>query len=812
MAWLIDSLKKSFAGVPDFPYAIGEPVEAYNRTQDCKFWQLVDGTRNEDQKEVSIFIFDKKTAPGNHVQAAVNCFKYMKKFITHPQMLKFECGVDLADKMYIATEKVLPLGAYIDGVVPNAKELHQDGFIELGIHQLCEALDFMNNQQQIVHGCIHPGSVFVNKAGTWKLGNFLLTHKFQEAGPEIKTNLNLLPERYHPKELIGGFAANISSGTVNSIDSWCVGCLIFEVFNKRFSSPRQLTTFGSIPDQVLKTYKRILATKPSSRASVTTLLQNDYLAKNTAVRALGFIDEISIKSEDEKQNFYKKLSKFVALLPESCSRYRVLPALLNQLQFGSGSNPVLFTVVLQLSAKLEEEEREKMVVPVVTKMFSNNERSTRINLLKNLKTYVEFIPSKLIEQKIFPEVLSGFGDSTPALREVSVRSLIYFAPKLDPATLNDKVLKILAKCQTDVEPAIRTNTTVVIGEIAQHLNKDKQEAILAPAFVKTLKDKFMPARKAAVIAIDKTLEIFSMRQLVNAILPALGRAAVDPYEAVRKIALKTLNKVIKRISQHAKSMPKEPVQKTNIGELPNDKAKQDSNASASTLNALSSGVGWMASAFSSKLGKGDASPSKSDEDFSSRMGEIKNPTFKSPPSETKKVTKPKPKPKRKEKPKMTADDDLDALFDTGDDDYDDMFASDKSDDLFSLSKKKKKPAVKTKKKSSRSSARRGSKPKAPRFGNKSLGTNPFELEPSKKSKKTNNWNSSNNDDIFDLLGSQNQSTPKSSANDDFGDLFGDMSSKKSAPSSGRKKKKKREKKKTPIISSNEDDLDDLFDW
>jgi len=402
MAWLLDSLKKSFQGVPDFPYTIGEPVEAYVRTQDCNFWQLVDGKRNDDQKEVSIFIFDKKSAPGNHVQAAVNCFKYMKKFITHPQMLKFECGVDLPDKMYIATEKVLPLGSYIDGAVSNSDELHQDGFIQLGLHQLCQAVDFMNNREQIVHGCIHPGSIFVNRAGTWKLGNFLLTHKFQEAGPEIKTNLSLLPERYHPKELIGGFAANMSSGTVSSIDSWCVGCLIFEIFNKRFSSPRQLTSFGGIPDQLLKTYKRILATKPSSRACATTLTQNDYLAKNTAVRALRFIDEISIKSNEEKQSFYKNLTKFVALLPQSCSRYRVLPALLTQLEFGSGSNPVLFTVVLKLSAKLDEEEREKMVVPVVTKMFSNNERSTRINLLKNLKTYVEFIPNKIIENQIFP--------------------------------------------------------------------------------------------------------------------------------------------------------------------------------------------------------------------------------------------------------------------------------------------------------------------------------------------------------------------------------------------------------------------------
>ena len=80
-------------------------------------------------------------------------------------------------------------------------------------------------------------------------------------------------------------------------------------------------------------------------------------------------------------------------------------------------------------------------------------------------------------------------DTSPALREVSVRSLISFAPKLSAATLNGKILQILGKCQTDVEAAIRTNTTVVIGEIAQYLSKEKQETILASAFTKPMKVK-----------------------------------------------------------------------------------------------------------------------------------------------------------------------------------------------------------------------------------------------------------------------------------------------------------------------------------
>eukprot|EP00494_Astrolonche_serrata_P024678 UN24938 len=156
----------------------------------------------------------------------------MKRFITHPQMLKFEGGTETNDKIYIATEKVQSLGSYIDQLV-KTNDLNTSGFTAMGLHQLSSALAFLNDDCCTVHGCIHPGSIFVNKAGSWKLSNFMLTHKYQEAGPEVKTNLNVLPERYHPKEFSGGFSTNLKGGTVYSIDSWCTGVLIYEIFNGR---------------------------------------------------------------------------------------------------------------------------------------------------------------------------------------------------------------------------------------------------------------------------------------------------------------------------------------------------------------------------------------------------------------------------------------------------------------------------------------------------------------------------------------------------------------------------------------------------
>ena len=46
--------------------------------------------------------------------------------------------------------------------------------------------------------------------------------------------------------------------------------------------------------------------------------------------------------------------------------------------------------------------------------------------------------------------------------------------------------------------------------------------------------------------------------MVTHILPVVGRAVLDPYEVVRKPALKCLKKIVKKIESEAAGMPAEP--------------------------------------------------------------------------------------------------------------------------------------------------------------------------------------------------------------------------------------------------------------
>ncbi len=57
-----------------------------------------------------------------------------------------------------------------------------------------------------------------------------------------------------------------------------------------------------------------------------------------------------------------------------------------------------------------------------------------------------------------------------------------------------------ARAQVDEEPAIRANTTILLGNLAPHLGEAACRRVLLNAFTRALKDSFPPARVAGLKA------------------------------------------------------------------------------------------------------------------------------------------------------------------------------------------------------------------------------------------------------------------------------------------------------------------------
>jgi len=85
--------------------------------------------------------------------------------------------------------------------------------------------------------------------------------------------------------------------------------------------------------------------------------------------------------------------------------HKVLPELLKSFEFGGGGGKV-FTIILSIAEKLSDDDFEKDIQPVIIRMFGSQERGVRMCLLENLNRVIERLNTKIVNDKIFPNMVN----------------------------------------------------------------------------------------------------------------------------------------------------------------------------------------------------------------------------------------------------------------------------------------------------------------------------------------------------------------------------------------------------------------------
>ena len=124
---------------------------------------------------------------------------------------------------------------------------------------------------------------------------------------------------------------------------------------------------------------------------------------------------------------------------------------------------------MKIAANLSDEQYDNRVTPVIVRLFANPDRAIRVSLLDNLPRMIDRLAQKVVNDKIFPQMITGFSDIAPVVREQTVKAVLTVVPKLSDRTINGELLKHLAKTANDEQPGIRMNTTICLGKIARNL-------------------------------------------------------------------------------------------------------------------------------------------------------------------------------------------------------------------------------------------------------------------------------------------------------------------------------------------------------
>ena len=608
----MDFLKSAVASAiskdPPFPYKWGDKL-----TTDQSIWTLYNGTKRvcvhpetasmvlsncvkpgqDDGSDCSIFHFDI-TQHRYSLPLARNAVRKMRT-LRHPGVIKVLETVETETYIYLATERVTPLQW------PAQRKALSEETCKWGLYTVANTLAFINDEAASVHGNVRLSSIYMSQSGEWRVGGLEILSSLKEDDAIIYRYGSTVPHShtYVPKEVAQSGWETIKRNPVSAVDSYGYGILVWEVFSGSFIQADQIGLTKGLPPTMHQSYRRLLNAQPKARLSVSHFRDQGKgsggFFETPLIRLSEGIESLGLKSDNEREEFLRELDDVADDFPEAFFSVKVLPELLKSMEFGGGG-PKVFASVMKIGKKLSDDEWDSKLTPVVVRLFANPDRAIRVCLLDNLPNMIDHLSTKIVNDKIFPQMVTGFSDVAPLVREQTVKAVLTIVTKLADRTVNGELLKHLAKTSNDEQPGIRTNTTICMGKIARNLGPNTRQKVLVAAFSRSLRDPFIHARNAALLALAATADLFNDDDCATKILPALCPSLIDREKFVRDQANKTFDTYVQRIRKYATTLPDTilpPPTTAAANGIPRMGTPQQSDAAG--------WAGWAISSFTNKM-------------------------------------------------------------------------------------------------------------------------------------------------------------------------------------------------------------------
>lgn len=487
------------------PYSIGQLIPTGH-----DIWTVNEGM-NKENKHVTIFSFDLDPRKPKQISIGQidNGCRIHKMFSVLPGMLKLDDFIQNDHFVYLITEPVTKL---------NVGEYNNEIGV-LGIYQIVSVLRLIHER-----GVSHNGGlsndllncIYINSKGEWKLTGFERAQENQQGKLDSKLVAEFIYNLFKPGDNFNqSDAIRISgSGVLHKLP-------IANLLNGKWSVDEFISN-GELPGKWFDT---------------------------TAIRCYRKYQEFHILETHQKLELFKAMAVCDGFDPKfliNCgmvqmeTTFDVLLAAAGLPNKGQALAQIVYLMHLIMIKSNDDSKGQSVFKSCYFKGLPVADRTVRLILLKLLSHLNSFLTDYEIQDKVYPQLTSGFADTDLTMRTETLNSIAMVIGKITDRQLNNDLLRHLAKLQIDPNPILRISVIDTLVSISSQMHQTTRAGILITAFGKGLKDSHIKVRLTAVDAFIKTLQYFDAESCCFKVIGALAPAMVDKSSHVRAEAQKAM--------------------------------------------------------------------------------------------------------------------------------------------------------------------------------------------------------------------------------------------------------------------------------
>lgn len=546
------------------PYSFGSVIQPshIDDVSSTSLWTVHDGKSDKDSRPVTIFEFDvRHPANSKYLSLIQNAIKKHRALALLPGVLSIVEVIESEKTIYLITEHAVPL-SHVLSDYPNDLKL-------LGIYQLSLALKFINIEGSCIHGNPRLSNVYVTDSYEWKLSGFEFTINYKDNSSDYLSLYSCYSSFTSNRGLVippefetsgSDFFKNNGKGIKGiKFDSYIFGLTLYQILTDKTPVASEILRSGNIQGLPIN---KLVAPSIGLRITSEQFLNNGEISyfANDEINAYSQFCQISLLNSLQKIEVYKALvsgnvpSRFIEikLMPEITNTFNIIKTNDNNIQ-----TTLIYLLYLAYSkCKNDSKSFDLYFKPVYFQSFTLADRSVRTIILKILPKVIGEINRHEVQDKVYPNLVTGFADTDITVRTETLLSISYIMDKITDRQLNNDLLRYLAKLQADPNPQLRANTVICLSKISTKMQSSTRIGVLITAFGKALRDPDHVTRFCAVKGFETSIDFFPPDICCSKVLSALSPALLDDSCVIRQHAENAFELYMKKIRNASDKLQK----------------------------------------------------------------------------------------------------------------------------------------------------------------------------------------------------------------------------------------------------------------